>query len=109
MCINKDCDKYSLMCDGIDCRKCIEESHIDCPNVHLKSITANLQGRVRNHKDFVISLCRIENVFVEELCESRRKMGRKYYLGDLKEECVLIVDQIYREKNSKCLVGAKAE
>ena len=87
----------------------MEESHQYCPSVPLKGITAHLQGRVRNHKDFVISLCRIENGFVEELCESRRKMGRKYYLGDLKEECVLIVDQIYREKNSKCLVGAKAE
>ena len=109
MCINKDCQKYSLMCDGAECRKCMEESHQYCPSVPLKGITAHLQGRVRNHKDFVINFCRIENSFVEELCESRRKMGRKYYLGDLKEEFVLIVDQIYREKNNKCLVGAKAD
>ena len=73
------------MCDGADCWKCMEESHQHCYNAPLKGITALLQKRVRNHKEYVINLCKIENDFVEELCDSRQKMGRKYYLGDLKE------------------------
>ena len=109
MCVNKDCEKYSLMCNEIDCQKCMEESHQHCYNVPLKSITIFLQERVLNHKNFVINLCKIENNFVEELCKNRLKMGKKYYLGDLNEEFVRITEQIYMEKNTKCLVGAKAE
>ena len=68
LCVNKDCENYSLMCNDIDCQKCMEESHSNCISIPLKSITTHLQERVQKHKDFVIKLCKIENSFVDELC-----------------------------------------
>ena len=67
-----------------------------------------LNKRANNHKNFIIDLFNSENTFIEELQRSRQPLANKYYLGDMAEEHLQIVKDIYRDKNVAGLKGKKA-
>lgn len=64
-----------------------------------------LKKRAKNHKDFVLNLCNIENNFMDNLEKYRMKFANVYYLGDMQESYLNIVEGIYRNKNIECLKG----
>lgn len=109
ICINPECSKLSLICEDSNCQNCGDQNHLYCSTVKLKAINQLLTRRNQQQKDFAAELIKIQNKFVEELDSSRRALAKKYYLGDLQEKYLDIVEKIYKRKNIKCLTGVMAQ
>lgn len=72
-------------------------------------MTTLLTQRSHKLKDFTIESCKIENKFIDEIHSSRRELIKKYYLGDLEQKDLKIVEEIYKNRNAKCLTGGEAK
>lgn len=68
-------------------------------------MTKLLNDRTQQQKEFIMEFCKIENNFIDQLHKSRLQTIRKLYLGNLEEKDLKLVEEIYKNKNSKCLIG----
>ena len=89
MCLNPDCQEYSLICEDSDCSMCMGEdgeAHADCSFVLLKAITSQLNKRAEKQKSFVKNIIEIDNRFVNQLQRSRQALAQKCGYGNLEEK-----------------------
>jgi hypothetical protein len=107
MCINPECQNTSLICVDNSCQHCGPSKHKYCQMVFLKSLTEMLNKRANSHKDFIVDLFNSENAFIEELQQSRQPLAEKYYLGEMTEEHLQIVREIYEDRSVAGLKGKK--
>lgn len=75
----------------------------------MKGITKQLSTIAGRQKEFSLDICRIENKFMENLNNSKVNMIKKYYLGDMEEKYLKIVEEVYEKKNREYLLGQQAE
>ena len=67
MCVNPNCEKPSLICNGPECDKCQGEDgevHMCCFTILLKGVTAHLKKRATKQRDFIANIWEIENQFI---------------------------------------------
>lgn len=109
ICTNSACLNPSLFCNVISCPTCSIINHKNCQHVKLRSVTNMLQARANSHRRFITNICDIENGFIDQLYDSRKRLTDKYYLGDLKEKHLKIIEEVYSKKNPNYLVGNKSK
>ena len=67
MCVNPNCDKPSLICNGPECNKCQGEDgeiHMCCFTILLKGVTSQLKKRTEKQRDFIANVWEIEDQFI---------------------------------------------
>ena len=110
LCVNPECGQHSPMCSRTDCPSCGDKSvHRGCKHIMLARVTQLLEERSGRHCRFLGSLVEIEDAAIRRLVSSRAELARTHYLGGLEEKHLSTVEEIYRQKNPHCLVGAEAK
>lgn len=108
MCVNSECQKHALICQDLQCESCGIKHHRLCVSLPLQVLTQILNETTQKQKDFTSEVCKIENRFIDEIYNSRKALTKRYYLGDLQENQLKFVEEIYKNKNTKCLTGKEA-
>ena len=67
MCINSNCDKFSLICGNAECPTCNEDDHEECPLIKIKNVVNLINKNVSNRKDSILRISEIDNFFFNRL------------------------------------------
>ena len=98
------------MCNLITCGSCGSDSpHRGCRHIMLATVTGLLEERTRLHGQFIKNLVEIEDAAIRQLVSSRGELTRSHYLGNLGEDHLRVVEEIFQKRNPRCLVGSAAK
>ena len=68
-----------------------------------------IKARINQQKEFTVRMCEIDNRLIQELHKARKDLIKRYYLGDLEEKYLKVMEEVFRNKNIKDLKGKEAK
>ena len=106
MCVSRECQESSLMCNYTDCDKCKGRAHRLCSTIEFEGVTEQLQVRSSQQKKFFEKQCEVEDDFRGKLMSIRETLIKKYIFGEKNSE---IIKKIYQKGDITCLKGKESQ